>query len=120
MPRPPIIARGRFRCGSFTSPATYVTSFQPLYAHIAPIIAAPNPATPPRADAATPSHAEPAADNAKCAQSPRASRKAPTPTPATTDTFSAAIADAIRPLTTTAAQLMSVTTIIAALATSGR
>ena len=45
--------------------------------------------------------------------------KAPTPTPSTSATLSAASTDAIRPPTTTAAQLTSVTITIAPEATNG-
>ena len=57
--------------------------FQPSYAQRAPSIAAPKPASPPRADGLTPAHAPPTLASARCAQSPLANSSAPRPTAAT-------------------------------------
>src|SRR5215213_7549496 len=105
-PRPPIRARGRLRCGSFTSPATYVISFQPLYAHKAAIIAAPKPATPPRAALDTPSQLPNMPDWAKCPQSPRPNKKGAAARPAMSTTFIDVSTDRMRPPNDTAPELM--------------
>src|SRR5689334_11345830 len=65
---------------------------------------------PPRAEAATPSHATPAAESPNESQLPAVKNAATTATPATSTILSVVNATASVPLTDTAAQLVSVTT----------
>jgi hypothetical protein len=102
-------ARGRFLCGSRISPASGATLFQPSYAHSAPSIAAPKPATPPRALAATPSQVPESPDPWKCANVPGASKKAPIPTPRTSPILAMVTTSAVRPPVATVVQLSTVT-----------
>src|SRR5271154_4851005 len=77
-------------------------------------MAAPNPAIPPRALLATPSHVPERPDPKRCDQLPSASANAPIPTPSTSPTLAKVSASAMRPLEATEAQLMSATIQMAA------
>ena len=79
-------------------------------------MAAPKPATPPRAAAGTPSQAPPSLASAKCAHDPSASSMAPRPTLNRSAILHVVSRVAIRPLTATAVQLTNVTTRTAAMA----
>src|SRR5215213_844895 len=102
-------ASGMLRCGSLISPPTSARLFHPLYAHSAPIIAAPNPPRPPRAAGPTPSQDSPAPVIAKCAQSPGANISALTPTASTSTILMPVNTAATLPLVDTVAQLIKVT-----------
>src|ERR1700722_7866086 len=80
-------------------------------------MAAPNPATPPRALLATPSQLPAIPDCAKCPQSPPANTKAPIPTQNTRPTLARVSQSAMRPPAETEAQLINATLQIAASAT---
>src|ERR1700722_7087373 len=117
---PPTKARGRLRCGSRISPDSGATFCQPSYAQSAPSMAAPKPATPPRALLATPSHVPAMPDCAKCPQSPDANTKAPIPTLRTSPTLAIVSNSAMRPPAATEAQLINATVQMAARATRVR
>ena len=81
-------------------------------------MAAPKPASPPRAAALTPSHAPPALAIRTCAQLPSARKRAPRPTTATTAILPTVSHEATAPLSETAPQLIAVVTAIAVSATT--
>src|SRR5258706_10802995 len=80
-------------------------------------MAAPKPATPPRALGDTPSQVPPNPDPAKCDQSPGANRNAANPTPNTKATLARVTNNAVRPPVATVAQLMRATPQMASKAT---
>ena len=81
-------------------------------------MAAPNPASPPRAAGETPSQLPSAPDWAKCPQSPCPHSNADMPTPTISTTFKEVSTDTIRPPSDTAAQLITVTATTAPTATA--
>ena len=106
-----MMARGRLRCGSRTSPAAIGRNCQPLYAHKAANIAAPKPAMPPLA--------LPGAARFSTVPVPP-NRKTPSATPRIATALATVRIDCTRPPSMTPAQLIAANTAMTEIASSWR